>query len=265
MSLHVESTGSGPPLVALHGWAMHSGLWAPVLPRLASRFRVHRVDLPGHGLSPPMARTTLAGITAAVAEHFASLPEPPTVLGWSLGGAVALQWALDRPHAVSKLVLVGTTPCFVAREDWPHAVSGETLRRFSDELAVSYRSTLQRFVTLQTQGSEHARQIRGLMRTELFARGAPSRQDLEDALAALAAIDLRARVGAIAQPVLVIAGECDMLVPAAAGAWLAAALPAGRLASIAGAAHAPFLSHPEAFFAASEAFFAASEGFCNGR
>ena len=258
MSLHVESTGSGPPLVALHGWAMHSGLWAPVLPRLASRFRVHRVDLPGHGLSPPMARTTLAGITAAVAEHFASLPEPPTVLGWSLGGAVALQWALDRPDAVSKLVLVGTTPCFVAREDWPHAVSGETLRRFGDELAVSYRSTLQRFVTLQTQGSEHAREILGLMRTELFARGAPSRQDLEDALAALAAIDLRARVGAIAQPVLVIAGECDMLVPAAAGAWLAAALPAGRLASIAGAAHAPFLSHPEAFFAASE-------GFCNGR
>jgi pimeloyl-[acyl-carrier protein] methyl ester esterase len=258
MSLHVESTGSGPPLVALHGWAMHSGLWAPVLPRLASRFRVHRVDLPGHGLSPPMARTTLAGITAAVAEHFASLPEPPTVLGWSLGGAVALQWALDRPDAVAKLVLVGTTPCFVAREDWPHAISGETLRRFGDELAVSYRSTLQRFVTLQTQGSEHAREILGLMRTELFARGAPSRQDLEDALAALAAIDLRARVGAIAQPVLVIAGECDTLVPAAAGAWLAAALPAGRLASIAGAAHAPFLSHPEAFFAASE-------GFCNGR
>jgi pimeloyl-[acyl-carrier protein] methyl ester esterase len=258
MSLHVESTGSGPPLVALHGWAMHSGLWAPVLPRLASRFRVHRVDLPGHGLSPPMARTTLAGITAAVAEHFASLPEPPTVLGWSLGGAVALQWALDRPDAVAKLVLVGTTPCFVAREDWPHAISGETLRRFGDELAVSYRSTLQRFVTLQTQGSEHAREILGLMRTELFARGAPSRQDLEDALAALAAIDLRARVGAIAQPVLVIAGECDTLVPAAAGAWLAAALPAGRLASIAGAAHAPFLSHPEAFFAASEAF-------CNGR
>lgn len=258
MSLHVESTGSGPPLVVLHGWAMHSGLWAPVLPRLASRFRVHLVDLPGHGFSPPMAPTTLAGIAAAVAEHFASLPEPPTVLGWSLGGAVALQWALDRPDAVAKLVLVGTTPCFVARDGWPDAISGETLRRFGDELAVSYRSTLQRFVTLQLQGSEHAREILGQMRAQLFARGAPSRQNLEDALDALAAIDLRARVGAITQPVLVIAGECDTLVPAAAGAWLAAALPAARLAPIAGAAHAPFLSHPEAFFAASEAF-------CDGR
>jgi len=258
MNLHVESTGSGPPLVMLHGWAMHSGLWAPALPRLAARFRVHRVDLPGHGFSPPMVPTTLAGIAAAVAEHFASLPEPPTVLGWSLGGAVALQWALDRPDAVSKLVLVGTTPCFIARDDWPDAISGETLRRFGDELAVSYRSTLQRFVTLQLQGSEHGREILGQMRAELFARGAPSRENLESALEVLAAMDLRARVDAITVPVLVIAGQRDTLVPAAAGAWLAAALPAGRLASIAGAAHAPFLSHPEAFFAASEAF-------CDGR
>jgi pimeloyl-[acyl-carrier protein] methyl ester esterase len=258
MSLHVESTGSGPPLVVLHGWAMHSGLWMPALPKLASRFRVHLVDLPGHGHSPPIAPTTLAGIAAAIAAHFASLPEPPTVLGWSLGGAVALQWALDQPDAVAKLVLVATTPCFVARDDWPHAISGETLRRFGDELAASYRSTLQRFVTLQLQGSERARELLGEMRTQLFARGAPSRQSLEDALDALAAIDLRARVGSITQPALVIAGECDTLVPAAAGAWLAEALPAGRLAPIAGAAHAPFLSHPEAFFAASEAF-------CDGR
>ena len=258
MSLHVESAGSGPPLVLLHGWAMHSGLWMPALPKLASRFRVHRVDLPGHGLSPPMARTTVAGIAAEVAEHFASLPEAPTVLGWSLGGAVALQWALDRPDAVAKLILVGTTPSFVARDGWPHAIGAETLRRFGDELAASYRLTLQRFVALQVQGSEHAREILGALRTQLFSRGEPSRQNLDDALDALAAIDLRARVGAITQPALVIAGERDTLVPAAAGAWLAAALPAGRLASIAGAAHAPFLSHPEAFFAASEAF-------CDGR
>lgn len=255
MSLHVESTGSGPPLVLLHGWAMHSGLWSPVVPKLASRFRVHLVDLPGHGHSAPIEPYTLADIAAAVAARCASLPEPPIVLGWSFGGAVALQWALDKPDAVAKLVLVSTTPCFVARDDWPHAMSGETLRRFGDELAASYRSTLQRFVTLQVQGSEHARELLAQMRTQLLARGAPSRQSLKDALAALTAIDLRARLGAVTQPALIIAGERDTLIPAAAGAWLAATLPAGRLAPIAGAAHAPFLSHPEAFFSASEAFF----------
>jgi len=258
MSLHVESAGSGPPLVLLHGWAMHSGLWMPVLPRLVSRFRVHLIDLPGHGHSAPIAPCTLAGIAAAVAAHCASLPEPPTVLGWSLGGAVALQWALDEPDAVAKLILVSTTPCFVARDDWPHAMSAETLRRFGDELSASYQSTLRRFVTLQLQGSERARDLLAELRAQLGARGTPTQQGLEDALAALTAIDLRPRVGTIKQPALVVTGESDTLVPAAAGAWLGATLPAGRLASIAGAAHAPFLSHPETFFAALEAF-------CDGR
>ena len=51
MRLHVERLGSGPDLVLLHGWALHGGAWAPVAKRLAPRFRVHVVDLPGHGLS----------------------------------------------------------------------------------------------------------------------------------------------------------------------------------------------------------------------
>ena len=254
MSLHVESTGNGPPLVLLHGWAMHSGLWMPVLPKLASRFRVHRVDLPGHGHSASIAPYTLAGIASAVAAHCAWLPEPPTVLGWSLGGAVALQWALEQPGAVAKLILVSTTPCFVARDDWPHAMSAETLRRFGDELAASYESTLRRFMTLQLQGTERARELVAELRAQVGARGIPTRQVLADALAALTAIDLRPRIGEIRQPALVVAGDRDTLVPAGAGAWLAATLPAARLASIPGAAHVPFLSHPETFFAACEAF-----------
>ncbi|MGH8713598.1 MAG: pimeloyl-ACP methyl ester esterase BioH [Casimicrobiaceae bacterium] len=258
MSLHVESAGSGPPLVLLHGWAMHSGLWQPVLPRLAARFRVHCVDLPGHGRSATVAPYTLAGIAAEVAAHCAALPEPPTLLGWSLGGAVALYRALAEPAAVARLIVVGTTPCFVSRDDWLHAISLETLRRFGDELAVSYRATLQRFVTLQVQGSEHARDVLARLRGQLFTRGEPSPPALRAGLEVLAATDLRPRIAAIAQPALVIAGERDTLVPAAAGAWLAAAMPAGRFAPIAGAAHAPFLSHPEAFLAALT-------GFCDGR
>ena len=258
MSLYVQSTGSGPSLVLLHGWAMHSGLWLPVLPRLAARFRVHMVDLPGHGRSPATEPYTLAGIAAAVAAELAALPEPPTVLGWSLGGAVALQWALEQPRAVAKLVLVSTTPCFVEREDWPHAMSAETLSRFGDELAVSYQATLRRFLTLQVQGSEHARDVLGQLHAQLSARDEPSPQTLRAALAVLGATDLRAQVAAIECPALVIAGERDTLVPPAAGAWLAAALPAGRHVAIADSAHVPFLSHPEPFFAALTAF-------CDGR
>ena len=101
MSAHVESVGRGPPLVMLHGWAMHSGLWAPLLPRLIARFRVHCVDLPGHGFSPSLVPYTLDSITQAVAAAFDASPDtadtPLIVLGWSLGGAVAMRWASTRP------------------------------------------------------------------------------------------------------------------------------------------------------------------------
>ena len=252
--LCVESAGRGPPLVLLHGWAMHSGLFAPLLPLLTDRFRVHRVDLPGYGRSANLASYTLEGIVAAVAGAVSQATrhsrEPLTVLGWSLGGMVALRWALAEPTSVGRLILTGTTPCFVEQPDWPHAMAATTLRRFGDELAVSYRLTLQRFLALQVRGADHARSTLGQLRGELHARGEPSLETLRAGLELLAATDLRGEVGAIGQATLIIGGERDALAPAAASRWLAQALPQAALHMIAGAAHAPFLSHPEAFRAA---------------
>ena len=252
--LHVESVGAGPPLVLLHGWALHSGLWMPVLARLARRFRVHAVDLPGHGFSPPLDPYTLGGIADAIARACRDLDEPATVLGWSLGGVAAMQWALGAPGRVARLILMCTTPCFAARSDWRCAMELETLRRFGGELEADYEATLQRFVALQVHGSANARATLGQLRSQLFARERPTRETLTAALALLEQTDLRGVAPAIAQPSLVIAGERDTLVPAAAGAWLADALPAGSYALIAHAAHAPFLSHPDEFFQALEDF-----------
>jgi len=124
-ALYVESQGSGRTLVLLHGFAMHSGLFAPLLPALAHRHRVHAVDLPGHGYSPAVEPFDVASVVDAVD---ASIDVAgATVLGWSLGGQVALQWALARPDKVRKLVLVAATPSFVARDDWPYAMTAQTL------------------------------------------------------------------------------------------------------------------------------------------
>ena len=125
-----------------------------------------------------------------------------------------------------------------------------TLQQFGDELHLSYKATLQRFVALQVQGSEHAREVLPQLREHLFARGEPSREVLEDALRILAATDLRSQVGAIRQPALVIAGDRDTLTPPESAEWLGKTLPHASLHRIPGAAHAPFLSHPEAFAAA---------------
>lgn len=258
MSVHIESTGRGPPLVLLHGWAMHGGLWQTVLPQLTTRFRVHNVDLPGHGWSPGVSPCTVDTLVDAIASAVAALPDmrdaPLTLLGWSLGGLVALEWARTRPDGVRALVLTATTPCFVQRDDWPQAMVAATLDRFGDELVASYRLTLRRFLSLQVQGSERGREALAQIRSTLLARGEPTSADLRGALAVLAATDLRRVVAGIAQPALVIAGDRDALTPLAASRWLAAALPKATLVTVAGAGHAPFISHPDAFVAALERF-----------
>ena len=247
--VHVESLGQGPPLALLHGWAMHSGLFAPLLPQLVERYRVHLVDLPGHGRSAGLTPYTLEAIAAAVAravERQAS-GQPLLLLGWSLGGAVALQWAASAPGRVRGLLLTATAPCFVARPDWPYAMAPSTLRQFGDELAVAYRLTVKRFVTLQLRGSERSRAALAALRDELFSRGEPSREDLRAALALLEDIDLRGRLGAVRQRTLVVSGDRDTFTPPAAGERLSRELPNASFRLIAGAAHAPFLSHPGAF------------------
>ena len=256
-TLSVESSGHGPPLVLLHGWAMHSGIWGPVREQLARNHRVHAIDLPGHGYSAPITPCTLDAIAAAVDAALAGEAGRFAVLGWSLGGLVAMRWALTRPERIDRLALVCTTPRFVADPAWPHALAAEAIARFGDELHVAWKLTVQRFLALQVHNSEHGRAALAALREQLWARGEPSRPALADTLAVLATADLRADVQRISQPVLVIAGGRDTLCPPAAGRWLAAAIPGARYAEIVGAAHAPFLSHPAEFTAALENFVAA--------
>lgn len=255
--LHVEETGCGPPLVLLHGWAMHGGLFTSLVPALAVRYRVAVVDLPGHGHSATVPLRSLDDAMQVLDARFRDAHEPLRVLGWSMGGALALHWARHEPARIERLVLVGSTPRFITASDWPHAMAPATLQRFGDELAVAYRLTLQRFLTLQVQGSDSGRAALHALRDALFARGEPSPQHLRDALVMLRSIDVRDDLPHIAAPTLVVAGERDTLTPAAASAWMATALPDARLVTIPGAAHAPFLSHRAAFDAAVLPFLAA--------
>ena len=253
-ALHVEAMGEGAPLVLLHGWAMHSGFWGPLASRLACRHRVHAVDLPGHGESPALPHFTLDDVVAALDATFDAVGVPLTLVGWSLGGLVAMRWALARPDRVRRLVLVSTSPRFVASGDWPHAMEQETLDRFGDELRVAWKLTVQRFLALQLHGAENQRALLGDMRRRLSSRKAPSAATLTEALDLLRQCDFREEASRIGQPALVVSGDRDTLAFPAAGRFLAERLPNARFALIAGAAHVPFLSHADAFGAALDEF-----------
>lgn len=108
--LYYEIHGSGSPLVLLHGGLASSALFGPVLPALAARHRVIAVDLQGHGrtadVDRPIDVRLMADDIAALIEHLAL--GRPDVMGYSLGGGVALQLGVRRPDLVGRLVIVAT-------------------------------------------------------------------------------------------------------------------------------------------------------------
>ncbi|MDZ4202097.1 MAG: pimeloyl-ACP methyl ester esterase BioH [Gallionella sp.] len=251
MNLHVEVSGRGEPLVMLHGWGMHGGIWGETVARLAEDFTVHNVDLPGHGASGSSEAFVLEGVVDELAARFG---QPLALLGWSLGGIIAQQWALREPHKINRMVLVASTPCFTRREDWPFGMAAETLAQFSADLEQDHAATLRRFLALQVRGSENERALLAALRTQLFGRGEPQLTALRGGLEILRDTDLRTALPRIEPSVLVIAGERDKLTPPEASRYLAETIPDARVVEIAGAAHAPFLSHTEVFVEAINDF-----------
>jgi pimeloyl-[acyl-carrier protein] methyl ester esterase len=190
------------------------------------------------------AQPILRDIVDALSAQF---DEPLTVCGWSLGGQIALRWAQRYPEQVRRLVLVASTPCFARRADWPCAMPAGTLAEFGEALQLDYAQTLRRFLALQVRGSEQERELLATLRGTLFSHGEPDLGALQLGLEILRDCDLRSILPDIRQPALVIAGERDTLTPLQASEYLASHLAGARLATIRGAAHAPFLSHQAEF------------------
>jgi pimeloyl-[acyl-carrier protein] methyl ester esterase len=239
--MHIEVSGSGAPLVLIHGWALHGGVFAPLVERLADTFQLHLVDLPGHGNS----RTSATPLTLdACAQEILAQTPAAVWLGWSLGGLVALH-AAARSSRVRALAMIAATPRFVRGPDWPHAVEPSVFLQFGNELQQDYRGTLERFLALDTIGSEHARAELRTLKETLYARGEPSPSALQQGLQLLEDSDLRADLPVLSVPSLWISGRRDRLVPPDGMRDAAAQAPHGRYVEIAGGGHAPFLGQAD--------------------
>lgn len=241
--MHVAVTGQGPALVLLHGWAMHAGIFAPLVRRLRAHCTLYLVDLPGHGLSaPPSQAFTVPLLAAQLAQ---ALPRA-VWLGWSLGGLLALELARSRPGQVQGLAMLCSAPRFCRAPDWPLGVEPGLVDALARDLAQDYRATLDRFLGLEAFGSDHAREELRMLRTHMYERGRPDPAVLEQGLALLREADLRDALPALAVPSLWIAGRRDRLVHWRAMQAAAAATPGADFLRVEGAGHAPFLGHAEA-------------------
>ena len=244
MTVFVEVAGRGPNLTLLHGWGLNGAVWNGVRDALCERYTLHIVDLPGHGLSSGTAGTTITAMADAVAK---AMPKRSHVLGWSLGGLVSQDLARRHAERIDKLILVATTPSFLQRNNWPHAVQPAVLADFGTRLSNNYAATIRSFLALQVLHTPNVRGTVNELQKAIISRGTTDPDALTAALEILRTTDLRDQVPRLSQPSLVIQGGHDALTPEPAARWLAENMPNARYAMIPLAAHAPFMSHRDAF------------------
>ncbi len=228
------------PLLFLHGWAQSQQIWC----RQRAAFPdAQALNLPGHGGAPDVAADAWAETVAR------QLPDEPCVLvGWSLGGMLALDIARRWPDRIAALALVATTPRFRRAPDWPPGCEDDLFAGFEAAVADESMRLLSRFFSLMLHGDALERRARNeLARAAVDRRRPASPAGLSAGLELLAEIDLREALPGISAPAVIMHGEQDAIVPFAAGRQLAGAMPQARIEHFADCGHAPFLTRPERF------------------
>lgn len=251
MTCHVEIIGQGKPLVLIHGWGMHGGVWHPLVKELSKDYMLYIVDLPGMGNSRPIDPCHLYSLAEEVAEV---IPGVSDVLGWSMGGLIAQNIAVTQPDRIRRLILVGTSPCFIDRPDWQAGIATDYFTDFAHSVDIDYKRTMIKFLTLQCMRAKGARETIKQLRSSFDLKPAATVHTLKRTLQILLESDLREESIKIHKPTLLIHGDRDTLAPVQAAHWMMQNLPKGYLRVISGAAHAPFLSHREQFVEALNQF-----------
>ena len=242
VNIHKEVYGQGKAIVLIHGWAMHTGIWRAFAQQLAQNYQVTCLDLPAHGLSDTVDPYHLTDINQALIQQFPK--SPCCVLGWSLGATVALSMTQQFPERINRVILLAGNPHFVATEQWA-GLSSQLLDEFSEKLSLNCQLTLIRFLSLQINRLPNFKTLLKTLKTAIHACPPPSNEDLHHALLLLKHTDLREALSTMTQPISLIQGDKDTLVPQQTAYDIKALQPACELNIITGAGHVPFLSHPD--------------------
>jgi pimeloyl-ACP methyl ester carboxylesterase len=241
INLYFETHGTGRPMVLLHGGLGSGEMFAPILPTLAERHRVIVVDLQGHGrtadIDRPIDVRLMADDIAALIDHLGL--DRPDVVGYSLGGGVALQTAVRHPAKVGRLV-----------------VASAGIRR-----AATYPEILAQQGQVTAAAAEF---MKDTPMYELYQRVAPRPEDfprLLDKMGAAMAedFDFTEEVRGLQVPTLVVAADADMAPPShfvevfalldggqRDGGWMGEGRPKGghALAILPGLTHYNLFSSP---------------------
>ncbi|HET8767972.1 MAG TPA: alpha/beta fold hydrolase [Pedococcus sp.] len=240
-------TGSGPGLLVVPGWLSHLELgWAIPAERLfhealSSGRTLVRYDRPGCGLSDEHRGPRTLELELAAVEAVLGAVDLPRVdvLGWSLGAAVAAQWAADRPETVARLVLYG---------GWASGseVGDEDSRRLLLELLATHWGLGSDILTELFAPEADAGTRLALA---AYQRAASSTETAVALLRLAYSVDVRAALPRVQAPTLVLHRRGDRAAPLAQARLLAAQVPGAELVELEGRSHLPAMGDAESVVA----------------
>jgi 3-oxoadipate enol-lactonase len=248
--LYFTEQGSGPPLLLVHGVMVTGAMFAPVIAQFAARHRVIVPDLRGHGrsggLAPPYSVPQLVSDLSRLLDHLGIATT--AVLGYSQGGAIAQQLALDHPKRCERLVLACTYAFNMAtlRE----RLEGHVVPLLVNVMGMRRCAKLVIARGLQRVAEEQAGWIMGLIAEQ-------DRALMVEAWKQAMAFDGRSRLVEIKSPTLIVAGSNDDAVPLHHAEMLHQGIIGSRLVLIDGADHALIWTHPDALVRVTEDFLEA--------
>jgi pimeloyl-ACP methyl ester carboxylesterase len=250
-------TGNGPAVLLIHGIGDSSETWAPIIPGLARHYRVIVPDLLGHGESDkPRADYSIGGYANGMRDLLSVIGvDRATLVGHSLGGGIAMQFAYQYPERTERIVLVATGG--VARQVTP-LLRAATFPGAEALMAAMKLPTARLQITalvrlLQLSGLPLGRDAPELLRVLDALPNAGSRLAFIRTLRAV--VDWRGQLGTLldrcylteGMPTMLVWGEKDAVLPVS-HAWLAhMAMPGSRLELFPDTGHFPFHTQPQRF------------------
>lgn len=240
VQLFCEEFGSGDAVVLIPGLGFWRWQWFKQVPFFSQYFRTVTLDNRCVGDSDqPDVPFTLADMAADTAHVIRSLNLAPAhVVGYSMGGSIALELALAEPELVRSLVLVSSTL------GGPEQVSADpdVLARLVPEPALDHQANMRRSLPVVAgpgYWEQHPEEMEQVIAMRL-SKPTPYAAFAQQLAAARGWPGLGDRAGRVQASVLVVHGDADQLVPVANGRKLAAQL-SGQLAVIPGTGHLPFI------------------------
>jgi pimeloyl-[acyl-carrier protein] methyl ester esterase len=243
--LWYEDSGTGCPVVLLHGWCMSSAVWKYQYDGLSAAYRLLAPDLRGHGRSHDSYRhLDFDSFAEDLADFFDRLELANVVLvGWSMGAQIALHASAGLSGRVAGLVLVSATPRFTATSDFPHGLAAYEASGMRLKVERNRQRALEGFISrLFAAGELDDHPCAAEIRQLLAEIPAPDSAALLDALESLTLADMRHVLATIAVPTLIINGAQDRICLPQASQYLYEHITGAGHTVMPECGHAPFLT-----------------------